>query len=75
MSIHENDSHRSLYGLPMNNTGILAARIVPESPATGKLLSGDVVVEVDGREIASDGSVEVRPGERVAYSHFIRLKQ
>jgi hypothetical protein len=71
----ENDSHRALYGLPMDNRGILAAGIVPESPAVGKLLPGDVIIEVDGKEIASDGTVELRPGERVAYSHFFRLKQ
>jgi hypothetical protein len=41
----------------------------------GKILVGDVILKIDGHDIAEDGTVEFRPKERTSLSYFTQLHQ
>lgn len=46
----------------------------PTSAAAAVLRPDDVLLAFDGTEIASDGTVAFRTGERIAFSHLISNK-
>lgn len=70
----ESDSHRRSLGLKRTDGGVLVVRIAFEGSAWGVLQEGDVLLEIEGEAIASDGTVELRPGELVDHSHRISLR-
>jgi len=45
------------------------------SPSAGLLEVDDVLLAVDGEEVANDGTVSFRGWERVAFDHLISLKE
>jgi len=45
------------------------------SPSAGLLHKDDVLLAVDGRAVANDGTVSFRGWERVSFDHLISLKQ
>jgi S1-C subfamily serine protease len=53
----ENPAARRAAGLAAGDSGIRVDLVFPGSSADGHLRAGDVLVEVDGHEIANDGSV------------------
>lgn len=53
----ENPAARSLAGMGEVQTGVRAYRIYRGSSADGLIQLGDIVVEVNGRPVANDGSV------------------
>jgi S1-C subfamily serine protease len=63
------------YGMPLDQTGLAVQRMVYGSPATDLLQVGDVLVAIDGRAIADDGTVEFRPHERTRYTYFVEQRQ
>ena len=71
----ENPAIKKRFGLPEELTGVLVNHICVGSVAEGKLLIGDILLAVDGHDIADNSSVEFRLGERTEYSHFIDLHQ
>lgn len=54
--------------------GVLIRRVEPTSPASQALQKGDVLLSFDGVNIASDGTVPFRSGERISFSYLISLK-
>jgi len=54
--------------------GVAVSRIPHGSPAEGLLLPGDVLLAVDGRAVAYDGTVEFRPGERTDFNFLVQEK-
>ncbi len=46
----------------------------PTSPASKALHKGDVLLSFDGVDIASDGTVPFRSGERISFSYLVSLK-
>lgn len=58
----ENKAHRRYLGLPDGVTGSLVAEIDPLSPCTGKVKSGDVLVEIGGWKVGYDNTVEFESG-------------
>ncbi|OGD27889.1 MAG: hypothetical protein A2Y56_12540 [Candidatus Aminicenantes bacterium RBG_13_63_10] len=54
--------------------GVVVNQIPHGSPAEGLLLPGDVVLAVDGRPVAYDGTVEFRPGERTDFNFLVQEK-
>ena len=46
----------------------------PTSAATSHLKPDDVILAFDGIEIANDGTVPFRTGERIAFSYLISNK-
>ena len=63
------------YGMPLEQTGLAVQRILYGSPTTAKLQVGDVLLAMDGHDIADDGTVEFRPHERTHYTYFVEQRQ
>lgn len=55
-----------------DDTGVLITHVEPQMPTSKVLRTGDVIVELDGVPIASDGTVPFRGEERVLFSHLLR---
>ena len=71
----ENPAMRHKYNLDDNQTGVLAHKIYPHSPADGLMQVGDIITKIDGHVIQNNGTVEFRPGEYLNYTHWIDLHQ
>ena len=72
----DNLALRAYYGMAKNETGVLvthAARLC--RPHRAVLRKDDVLLEIDGRKIANDGTVSFRGWERVAFDHLVSLKR
>jgi len=63
----ENPSIRKYYGMDKNTTGVLVNNINFFSPAQKILAVGDIILSIDSKPIANDGTVEFRKGERTSY--------
>lgn len=70
----ENPAQRAYLQLAEGRSGVMVVRTDPLSAAAGVLRTGDVLMELDGRPIADDGTVEFRADERLEYSHLVRAK-
>jgi S1-C subfamily serine protease len=70
----ENPALRASLRVPAGETGVLLSR-VSRSPAGGVLRAGDVLLGLDGRRIADDGTVELRAAERADFRHVVDLRQ
>ncbi|KAG5190607.1 trypsin-like cysteine/serine peptidase domain-containing protein [Tribonema minus] len=51
-------------------TGVLVSDVDATAPAAAVLRPGDVILSVDGIQVANDGSVPFREGERVALRYY-----
>jgi S1-C subfamily serine protease len=71
----ENQGLRKMYRLTQQQTGILVVAVLPGSAADGKILRGDVILAIDGHNIADDGTVEFRPKERTSADYYTHLHQ
>ncbi|OGQ85879.1 MAG: hypothetical protein A2289_17270 [Deltaproteobacteria bacterium RIFOXYA12_FULL_58_15] len=71
----ESAAHRRMLGLcGEHDNGVLVARVTFEGSAWGVLREGDVILEIDGLPITSDGTVPLRDGEWVTYEHAITCR-
>lgn len=70
----ENSDLRSFYRMKKYDTGALVIKVYPKSPARGKLMAGDVILKVDGRDIANDGTIEFRKDQRTYFGYIIQQK-
>lgn len=71
----ENRDFKRKYGLGEKETGMLVIKTIRGSPAEGVLREGDVLLAVEGRAVADDGTVEFREKERTSVSYLIQAKQ
>ncbi|HEX3036113.1 MAG TPA: serine protease, partial [Thermodesulfobacteriota bacterium] len=71
----ENPDHKLKYGMSANQTGALVTQILHRSPADGKLKPKDILLAVDGHQIADNGTVEFRPRERTNFVYYIQNHQ
>ncbi len=71
----ENRAKREWAGLSEDQTGIRVSSIVYDSSAWGRLQPGDMISSIDGVAVADDGTVPLRRGERVLFSHLIDKRQ
>ena len=71
----ENPDLKKKNDMPETQSGMLVVKALRGSPAEGSLQGGDVLISIDGHEIADDGTVEFRPKERTSMSYFIQEKQ
>lgn len=71
----ENPDLKKKYRMRENHTGVLVTRIVPDSPAEGKINIKDVLLSIDGHKISENGTVEFRKKERTQFSYFIQSRQ
>eukprot|EP00878_Enallax_costatus_P022522 GHUV01023896.1.p1 GENE.GHUV01023896.1~~GHUV01023896.1.p1 ORF type:complete len:352 (+),score=75.57 GHUV01023896.1:1558-2613(+) len=70
----ESDALKQAYKMRSGQKGVLIRRVNPTSAAAQQLRADDVLMSFDGQEIASDGTVPFRTGERIAFSHLISNK-
>jgi S1-C subfamily serine protease len=68
----ENADMRSKLQLKAGQSGVLVTAVRPGSPVEGRVERGDVILSIDGRRIAGDGTVEFRENERTLYYFYIQ---
>ncbi|KAG2497802.1 hypothetical protein HYH03_004073 [Edaphochlamys debaryana] len=61
---------RSALGLGPGQSGVLVTGVDPSGSTAGVMQMHDVLVEVAGRQVSSDGSTLLRPGQRVLFGHW-----
>lgn len=71
----ENPDIQEYYHLSDNLTGVLVTRVSPGSPVEGRIRIGDVIVGAEGMDIANDGTIEFRHGERTYFGYVFQQKQ
>ena len=71
----ESEPLRQSLGMKDKQGGVLITRVDHGSPASGVLKPGDVLLSVDGKEIASDTTIEWPRIGRVAFTHMIKSRQ
>jgi len=70
----ENPAPRSLAGMREDETGVRIHRVYRQVSADGRLRDGDVLLSIDGRQVANDGSVADGDG-RIPYGLLVDRKQ
>lgn len=67
----ESPAHRAALRMPDKRHGVRVTSVVYEGSAWGLVQPGDVLLEVDGVPVASDGTVPLRRGEPVSLCHLV----
>jgi len=70
----ESKSMRRYYGIPDHAGSVVVTHVAPFSSADGLLQEGDVILELDGVPVGSDGTVPFRDSERLDMSYVISSK-
>jgi len=71
----ENPALKRRCGMSEDQTGLLINHVLVGSPAAEHLREGDVVLAIDGHDIADDGTIEFRPRQRTSVSYYIQNRQ
>jgi len=66
---------RRKYSLPPSETGVLIRDTMAGSAAAGVLQAGDILLSIDGKPIGTDGTIELRPRERTAFTFLLQQRQ
>jgi hypothetical protein len=66
---------RRKYALPPEETGVLVLETMAGSSAASVLHPGDILLSIDGRRIGADGTIELRPRERTAFTYLLQRRQ
>lgn len=67
----ESPAMRQAFGVDPTKGGVLVTKIFSNTPADGVLQENDVLLEIDGYEVAADGTIEVRPDMRTDYKYAV----
>jgi S1-C subfamily serine protease len=68
----ESKAHRRSLGLsPRSHSGVLITGVVHDGSAYGVLEEGDVLLMLDRKHVAADGSLIFRKGERIDMAHQV----
>jgi hypothetical protein len=59
------------FQLQPEQKGVLIRRIEPTAPVSKVLSQYDILQAFDGMEIANDGTVPFRSGERISFSYLV----
>ncbi|KAI9078720.1 hypothetical protein K1719_039307 [Acacia pycnantha] len=70
----ENPDLRLSMGMGPQQKGVRIRRIEPTAPEYHVLKSSDVILSFDGINIANDGTVPFRQGERICFSYLVSQK-
>ena len=60
--------------LQTDQKGVLIRRIEPTAPVNTSLKKGDILLSFDGVDIANDGTVPFRSGERISFNYLVSRK-
>ena len=67
----DSNSHRRYLGLTARDGGVLVTRVDFDGSSWGVLEEGDVLLEIDGEPIGSDGTIPLRGGELIDHSYLV----
>ncbi|KAL1541522.1 Protease Do-like 9 [Salvia divinorum] len=70
----ENPDLRLSMGMKPEQKGVRISRINPTSPGYSVLKPSDIILSFDGVDIANDGTVPFRHGERICFSYLVSQK-
>ncbi|CAM6105357.1 unnamed protein product [Calypogeia fissa] len=70
----ENPDLRKALGMKPNQKGVRIRRVEPTAPAAKQLQSSDILLSFDNIDIANDGTVPFRHGERIGFSYLVSQK-
>ena len=70
----ESEALRRLAKMEKSQKGVMVRKVQPTGDAANILREGDILMSFDGVEIASDGTVPFRSGERIAFSYLTSQK-
>ncbi|XP_031373843.1 protease Do-like 9 [Punica granatum] len=70
----ENPDLRMAMGMKSDQKGVRIKRIDPTSPEHAVLKPSDIILGFDGVDIANDGTVPFRHGERIGFSYLVSQK-
>ncbi|XP_016434414.2 protease Do-like 9 [Nicotiana tabacum] len=70
----ENPDLRQSVGMAHNQKGVRIRRVEPTAPESNVLKPSDVILSFDGVDIANDGTVPFRHGERIGFSYLVSQK-
>ena len=75
MSKLENPATKRFYGLDNNQTGILVNKVMPLGNSAGYVKKGDIILNINGKNIQDDGTIEFREGEYTSAKYVVDLLQ
>ncbi|XP_043706041.1 protease Do-like 9 isoform X2 [Telopea speciosissima] len=70
----ENPDLRMAMGMKPDQKGVRIRRIEPTAPESQVLKPSDILLSFDGIDIANDGTVAFRHGERIGFSYLVSQK-
>ncbi|KAJ9140354.1 hypothetical protein P3X46_031013 [Hevea brasiliensis] len=70
----ENPDLRMAMGMKPDQKGVRIRRIDPTAPESEVLKPSDIILSFDGVDIANDGTVPFRHGERIGFSYLVSQK-
>ncbi|KAJ8637261.1 hypothetical protein MRB53_011528 [Persea americana] len=70
----ENPDLRKAMGMAADQKGVRIRRIEPTAPESRFLKPSDIILSFDGINIANDGTVPFRHGERIGFSYLVSQK-
>jgi S1-C subfamily serine protease len=71
----ENPSLRAWLGLKQPRGGVMICKIIPGSGADGLLKENDVILSLDGVDVAENGTIPFADEERVDLMHLVTMHQ
>ena len=71
----ENQDMQRYFGMSEEQSGVLVRRIYPGSPARNILQEDDVILGIEGVQVANDGTVPFREDERTQFKHIVQQHQ
>uniref|UniRef100_A0A1D1XH48 Protease Do-like 9 n=1 Tax=Anthurium amnicola TaxID=1678845 RepID=A0A1D1XH48_9ARAE len=70
----ENPDLRKAMGMAPDQKGVRVRRVEPTGPEFQFLKPSDIILSFDGIDIANDGTVPFRHGERIGFSYLVSQK-
>lgn len=71
----ENPQMRKFLGMSQSQSGILVKQVSPAFMAKDMLLPEDVILSIEGFNIANDGTIVLRETERISFNYAVDRKQ
>ncbi|XP_047326435.1 protease Do-like 9 [Impatiens glandulifera] len=74
LQMMENSDLRKSMGMKHGQKGVRIRRLDPTAPGSKVLKPSDIILSFDGVNIANDGTVPFRHGERIGFSYLVSQK-
>jgi S1-C subfamily serine protease len=70
----ENPDHRGALGMKEGQSGVVVSQVAYNSSAWGQLEVNDVIMKVEGQNVANDGTVPFQSGDRILFTYLLLNK-